>query len=89
MGRLFGTDGVRGIANAELTPELAFKLGKSGAHVLSKDKARPVVLIGKDTTPFWRYAGRRPQRRDPGGRRQCDQGRRSADSGDRIPGTRL
>ena len=49
MGRLFGTDGVRGIANAELTPELAFKLGKSGAHVLSKDKARPVVLIGKDT----------------------------------------
>ena len=49
MGRLFGTDGVRGVANAELTPELAFKLGKSGAHVLSKDKARPVVLIGKDT----------------------------------------
>lgn len=44
MGRLFGTDGVRGVANAELTPELAFKLGKSGAHVLSKDKARPVVL---------------------------------------------
>lgn len=49
MGRLFGTDGVRGIANAELTPELAFKLGKAGAHVLSKDKKRPVVLIGKDT----------------------------------------
>lgn len=33
MGRLFGTDGVRGIANAELTPELAFKLGKSGMHM--------------------------------------------------------
>lgn len=49
MGRLFGTDGVRGIANSELTPELAFKLGKAGAHVLSKDKKRPVVLIGKDT----------------------------------------
>ena len=49
MGRLFGTDGVRGVANAELTPELAFKLGKSGAHVLSKDKEKPVVLIGKDT----------------------------------------
>jgi len=49
MGRLFGTDGVRGIANSELTPELAFKLGKAGAHVLSKDIARPVVLIGKDT----------------------------------------
>lgn len=49
MGRLFGTDGVRGVANAELTPELAFKLGKAGAHVLSKDKKRPVFLIGKDT----------------------------------------
>lgn len=49
MGRLFGTDGVRGVANSELTPELAFKLGKAGAHVLSKDKKRPVVLIGKDT----------------------------------------
>lgn len=49
MGRLFGTDGVRGIANSELTPELAFKLGKAGAHVLSKDVERPVVLIGKDT----------------------------------------
>lgn len=49
MGRLFGTDGVRGIANSELTPELAFKLGKAGAHVLSKDKSKPVVLIGKDT----------------------------------------
>ena len=49
MGRLFGTDGVRGIANSELKPELAFKLGKSGAHVLSKNKTRPVILIGKDT----------------------------------------
>lgn len=49
MGRLFGTDGVRGIANSELTPELAFKLGKAGAYVLSRDKTRPVVLIGKDT----------------------------------------
>ncbi|MEG0830228.1 MAG: phosphoglucosamine mutase [Anaerovoracaceae bacterium] len=49
MGRLFGTDGVRGIANAELTPELAFKLGKVGAHVLSKNTTKPVVVIGKDT----------------------------------------
>ena len=49
MGRLFGTDGVRGVANSELTPELAFKLGKAGAHVLSKKKGKPVVLIGKDT----------------------------------------
>lgn len=49
MSRLFGTDGVRGIANSELTPELAFNLGKAGAYVLSKEKERPVVLIGKDT----------------------------------------
>jgi phosphoglucosamine mutase len=49
MNRLFGTDGVRGIANKELTPELAFNLGKAGAFVLSKNKERPVVLIGKDT----------------------------------------
>lgn len=49
MGRLFGTDGVRGIANSELTPELAFNLGKAGAYVLSRDVERPVVLIGKDT----------------------------------------
>jgi len=49
MGRLFGTDGVRGVANSELTPELAFHLGKAGAHVLRKDNERPVVVIGKDT----------------------------------------
>ena len=49
MGRLFGTDGVRGVANSELTPELAFNLGKAGGHVLGKSKDRPVFLIGKDT----------------------------------------
>lgn len=49
MNRLFGTDGVRGIANSELTPELAFNLGKAGAYVLSKSVERPTVLIGKDT----------------------------------------
>lgn len=49
MGRLFGTDGVRGIANSELTPELAFHLGKAGAHVLRKENKRPVIVIGKDT----------------------------------------
>ena len=49
MGRLFGTDGVRGIANKELTPELAFNLGKAGTFVLKKDNARPVIVIGKDT----------------------------------------
>lgn len=49
MGRLFGTDGVRGVANSELTPELAFKLGKAGAAVLSRENERPVFVIGKDT----------------------------------------
>mgnify|MGYP003367773227 FL=1 len=50
MGKYFGTDGVRGIANTELTPELAFKLGRCGGYVLTKDaKERPKVLIGRDT----------------------------------------
>lgn len=49
MGRLFGTDGVRGIANSDLTPELAFNLGKAGAHVLSKTQGKPNFLIGMDT----------------------------------------
>jgi len=49
MGRLFGTDGVRGIANSELMPETAFKLGKAGSFVLSKNEKSPIVLIGKDT----------------------------------------
>lgn len=49
MNRLFGTDGVRGVANTELTPELAFNLGKIGTYVLGKSKEKPLVLIGKDT----------------------------------------
>lgn len=49
MSRLFGTDGVRGIANSELTPMLAFNLGKAGAYVLSRDTSKPVILIGTDT----------------------------------------
>lgn len=50
MGKLFGTDGIRGIANKELTAELAFKTGRSGAYVLTKTVSRrPRILIGKDT----------------------------------------
>ena len=49
MGKLFGTDGVRGVANAELTPELAFKLGRFGGYVLTKNTEKPKVLIGRDT----------------------------------------
>lgn len=50
MGKLFGTDGIRGVANKELTAELAFKTGRSGAYVLTKKASRrPRILIGKDT----------------------------------------
>lgn len=38
MLKYFGTDGVRGVANAGLTPEMAFKLGRDGGYVLTKDK---------------------------------------------------
>lgn len=48
MGKLFGTDGIRGIANKDLTPELAFKVGRAGAYVLSKGKKGKIV-VGKDT----------------------------------------
>lgn len=48
MGRLFGTDGIRGIANKELTPELAFKAGQAGAYILAKGK-KGRIIIGKDT----------------------------------------
>ena len=51
MGRLFGTDGVRGIANKDLTNELAMKIGSAAATVLLEESksAKPTVLIGKDT----------------------------------------
>ncbi len=48
MGKLFGTDGIRGIANKDLTPELAFKIGRAGAYVLSKGN-KGKILVGKDT----------------------------------------
>lgn len=49
MGKYFGTDGVRGIANKELTPELAFKLGRFGGYVLTKETKNPKIVIGRDT----------------------------------------
>ena len=50
MGRLFGTDGARGIANSELTCELATNIGRAAAYVLTeKTTEKPKVLIGKDT----------------------------------------
>lgn len=49
MARLFGTDGVRGVANSELTPEMAFRLGKAGATVLTSEIHKPKIVIGRDT----------------------------------------
>ena len=50
MGRLFGTDGARGIANSELTVELAMGIGRAAASVLARDgRRRPVFVIGQDT----------------------------------------
>ncbi len=50
MSRLFGTDGVRGVANEELTPLLAMQLGQAGAYVLTKEKEhKPTIMVGCDT----------------------------------------
>jgi phosphoglucosamine mutase len=50
MKRLFGTDGVRGVANSELTAELAYKLGQAGAYVLTAETRHvPKILVGMDT----------------------------------------
>ncbi len=50
MARIFGTDGVRGVANKELTIELAMNLGKAGAYVLTKENAhKATILVGCDT----------------------------------------
>ncbi|GJM74585.1 hypothetical protein HMSSN036_68010 [Paenibacillus macerans] len=49
MGKYFGTDGVRGIANKELTAELAFQIGRCGGYVLAGQAPKPKVVIGMDT----------------------------------------
>jgi len=51
LAKLFGTDGIRGVANVHLTPELALKIGRAAALVLTKEgnDKRPQVLIGRDT----------------------------------------
>ncbi|AMQ04785.1 phosphoglucosamine mutase [Sporosarcina psychrophila] len=50
MTKYFGTDGVRGVANKELTPEIAFRLGRIGGHVLTKESSgKSQVLVGRDT----------------------------------------
>ena len=52
MGKLFGTDGIRGVVNAGLDADLAYKVGLAAAQVLAKGKKpgeKPLVTIGKDT----------------------------------------
>ena len=49
MRKYFGTDGVRGVANTELTCELAYKLGRAGGYVLAQGKDKVKVIVGKDT----------------------------------------
>lgn len=49
MGRLFGTDGVRGVVNEDLSCELAFKIGQAGASVLGSEVHTPRIIVGRDT----------------------------------------
>ena len=49
MRKYFGTDGVRGVANTELTCDLAYKLGRVGGYVLAQGKDKVKVIVGKDT----------------------------------------
>lgn len=49
MGKLFGTDGVRGIANKDLSAELSYKLGRIGGFFLTRGKKRPKMVVGMDT----------------------------------------
>ncbi|MGH4140475.1 phosphoglucosamine mutase [Clostridium sp.] len=49
MSRIFGTDGVRGIANTELTSALAYNLGRAGAFVLTDSAHKPKIIVGMDT----------------------------------------
>jgi phosphoglucosamine mutase len=49
MARMFGTDGVRGVANTQLTPELAYKLGRAAAQYFGREVMNPKIIIGRDT----------------------------------------
>ena len=76
MSRLFGTDGVRGVANDELTLQLAMQLGQAGAYVLTKENMhKPTIMVGCDT----RISG------DMLRRRQCRVRRGDSHSGSSIP----
>ena len=53
MARMFGTDGVRGVAGSELTIELATKLGQAGAYVLTKEQEHQATIIVGCDTRIW------------------------------------
>ncbi|MGB9886134.1 MAG: phosphoglucosamine mutase [Moorellales bacterium] len=48
MGSLFGTDGVRGVANRDLSPELVYRLGRATAHIVARHRPRPPIVVGRD-----------------------------------------
>ncbi len=56
LRKLFGTDGIRGVANIDLTPEFVFEVGRAGARYLSSgEKGKSRVLVGRDTRPSGDY----------------------------------
>lgn len=80
MGRLFGTDGARGVANSELTCELAMKIGRATAMVLTDSThKRPRVLIGMDTRASSEMLEAAISARPLLRRRRCSAPRRRAD----------
>ena len=59
MGKLFGTDGIRGVVNQSLDAPLAYRVGQAAAVVLGQNNQhRPCVVVGRDTRIFRRSAGR-------------------------------
>ena len=69
MGRLFGTDGVRGIANKDLSCELALEIGRAAAFVLANgNRRRPVFIVGSDTRISSDMLRAGPPYREPCGR---------------------
>jgi phosphoglucosamine mutase len=55
LRKLFGTDGIRGVANRDLTPEFVLKVGKAGARFLSTDSKDRKIIVGRDTRPSGDY----------------------------------
>ncbi len=51
LRKLFGTDGIRGVANLDLTPEFVLRVGKAGARFLSADSKNKTIIVGRDTRP--------------------------------------